>query len=99
MHRLSVPNSRGDGRVQGFKGIVIGLTRGLFVAGLVLAGAAPVFCQANIVGIEVNQALGLQFSGNLNFVAGKDTAIRVFLDASAQIDSSPDQTSLDIVRD
>src|SRR5437879_7676861 len=53
--------------------------------------------QKSIIEIEVNQALGRQLNGNLYFVEGKDTAIRVRLDTAAQID--PNLTSLAIRRD
>ena len=74
----------------------MGLIRGLSIAALVFSSAIPAFCQA-ITTIEANQALGRQLNGALNFVAGKDTAIRVYLDSAVQINT--DQTSLAIQRD
>lgn len=65
----------------------------------VLALAVPAFCQPKITGIEVNQAIGVQLSGNLNFVAGKDTAVRVFLESPALIDTAVSQTYLNVFRD
>ena len=47
--------------------------------------------------IEVNQAIGRQFQGALNFVAGKQTVVRALLDEAAAID--PATTSLLIERD
>ena len=70
------------------------LTRQFCIAVLVLSGAMPGFSQANITEIEINQALGRQLNGNLNFVAGKDTVIRVYLDSAVAI--APDKTSLAI---
>jgi uncharacterized protein (TIGR03437 family) len=46
--------------------------------------------------IEVNQAIGRQLNGAADYVAGKDTAIRVFLAATATID--PENTRLVIER-
>ncbi len=40
---------------------------------------SPVWGQSQITRIEVNQALGNQYQGHTNFVAGKNTAIRAFL--------------------
>src|SRR5690348_9410481 len=64
-----------------------------------LAVAIPAWSQPKITGIEVNQSIGLQLNGNLNFVAGKDTAVRVLLDAPAAIDTTPTQTFLNVFRD
>ncbi len=64
----------------------------LFFGSLTLLAQAP-----SITEVEVNQALGKQFNGALDFVAGKDTAIRAFLAAPATID--PANTKLVIQRD
>jgi len=64
-----------------------------------LALAVPAWSQPKITGIEVNQSIGLQLNGNLNFVAGKDTTVRVFLDAPATIDTTATQTFLNVFRD
>ena len=69
------------------------------LAPLALALALPAWCQPKITAIEVNQSIGLQLNGNLNFVAGKDTAVRVFLDGLATIDTTPAQTFLNVFRD
>ena len=41
--------------------------------------APAVFGDAEITGIEINQALGNQYKKHQNFVAGKNTVIRVFM--------------------
>lgn len=50
-----------------------------------------------IVGIEVNQAIGVQKNGNLKFVAGKDTVITAFMASPITVDRA--QTSATITRD
>lgn len=65
---------------------------GLFLASLSLLAQTPAITE-----VEVNQVLGKQFNGALDFVAGKDTAIRAFLAAPAAID--PARTKLLIQRD
>lgn len=72
--------------------------RGLSLFTLALSITAPAIAQsAQITEIEINQALGRQLNGALNFVAGKDTVVRVYLDTAVAI--QPDQTSLAIQRD
>jgi len=51
---------------------------------------------AQIQEIEVNQAIGKQFKGAMNFVAGKQTVVRAFLAEPAVVD--PAQTSLLVER-
>jgi hypothetical protein len=55
------------------------------------------FGQAAIQEIEVNQALGKQLNGALNFVAGKNTAIRVYLSEETAV--VPDKTKLVVEKD
>jgi len=67
----------------------------LFVSIVLLQNFA--FSQsAAITEIEVNQALGKQFKGALDFVAGKDTVVRAFLDSEVEVD--PSQTKLSVLR-
>lgn len=49
--------------------------------------------------IEVNQALGVQKDNHHNFVAGKDTVIRVFLSEKVEIDDHYEKTWADMYRD
>lgn len=49
-----------------------------------------------ILEVEVNQAIGKQLNGALDFVAGKDTAIRAFLASEATVD--PATTKLVVER-
>jgi len=65
---------------------------------LCLAFSVPIASAqtAAISEIEVNQAIGKQFKGALEFVAGKDTVVRAFLDAEITVD--PATTKLVVLR-
>ena len=70
-------------------------TKFLFVSIVLLQNFA--FSQSAVITeIEVNQALGKQFKGALDFVAGKDTVVRAFLDSEVVVD--PSQTKLSVLR-
>lgn len=62
-----------------------------------LSAVSSALAQPQITQIEVNQSLGAQLNGTLNFVSGKDTVVRVYLDSAVAID--PTQTSLKINKD
>ena len=64
-----------------------------------LAGNALVHAQTQIMSVEVNQALGVQKDNNQNYVAGKNTAVRVFLSAPAAIDPDETKTYVNVLRD
>ncbi|HXG57994.1 MAG TPA: hypothetical protein VNL91_03135, partial [Thermoanaerobaculia bacterium] len=64
---------------------------------LSVLAAAPLFAQAPIDRIEINQAIGVQKGGARKFVAGKDTVVRAFLAAPVTVD--PNQTSATVIRD
>jgi hypothetical protein len=55
------------------------------------------FLSPSITGIEINQALGQQLNGARKFVAGKDTAIRVFL--SLPVSTNRDAQRVVVKRD
>src|SRR6185295_2974947 len=63
---------------------------------LLLFVSSPLLASVTIDKIEVNQAIGVQKDGHLNFVAGKDAVIRAFLSEAVTIDS---KTSATIRRD
>lgn len=53
----------------------------------VLGFIGPSFA-AEITRVEINQVIGLQKDNNLNYVAGKDTAILAFLSEDVSVDAS-----------
>jgi hypothetical protein len=63
----------------------------LFVAASAMLAQSPA-----ILEVEVNQAIGKQLNGALDFVAGKDTAIRAFLASEATV--NPATTKLVVER-
>src|ERR1039457_6214125 len=68
-----------------FKHPLVGLTLCVQMAlSLGLASAQT----ATIDSIEINQAIGKQLNGALNFVAGKSTAVRAFLTSDVTVDPS-----------
>ena len=62
-------------------GVWLVLVSFVFLLSLGLA-PAEVWGQLDIKKIEVNQAIGNQYKGHLNFVAGKSTVVRAFLSES-----------------
>ena len=63
---------------------------------LLIAGSVPAQSTLQITGIEVNQVLGIQKDGNQNFVAGKHTIVRAFLNGAVTVD--PNQTMVKVSR-
>ncbi|MCX5810029.1 MAG: hypothetical protein NTX36_11785 [Proteobacteria bacterium] len=64
-----------------------------------LAGNALVHAQAQITSVEINQALGVQKDNSQNYVAGKNTVVRVFLSEAATIDPDKNKTYVNVLRD
>lgn len=62
-----------------------------------LSGAGSVFAEMQIDSIQINQAIGVQKSSNLKFVAGKSTVVRAMLNESVMVDAG--QTSAVIKKD
>lgn len=58
---------------------------GIFVSA---SGPGPAFAEMQLDSIQINQAIGVQKSNNLKFVAGKSTAVRAFLSESATVDET-----------
>ena len=69
---------------------------GLLILSTLVLPSLVVAQSASIAEIEVNQALGKQFQGAMDFVAGKDTVVRAFLDSEIVID--PATTKLSVLR-
>lgn len=61
------------------------LLMGMFLS---LLNAAPAFAEMDISSIQINQAIGLQKSNNLKFVAGKSTAVRALLNEGITVDAA-----------
>ncbi len=69
----------------------------LFLFSILFLPSVALAQTAAISEIEVNQALGKQFNGALDFVAGKDTVVRAFLDGEVTV--NPSQTKLTVQRE
>ncbi len=83
------PSISADGRFVAFSSYASNLVSGddnntwdVFVHDRGVLPDLPV----NITDMEINQALGVQKDGEQNYVAGKSTVIRVFLDAKVNVD-------------
>ncbi|MBI5641740.1 MAG: hypothetical protein HZA17_15095, partial [Nitrospirae bacterium] len=55
---------------------------------LVLSSSRQAWADPQITGIQINQALGVQKDNHLNFVAGKSTAVRAFLNESVTVNDT-----------
>jgi hypothetical protein len=62
-------------------------------------GNAPVHAELKFKGFQVNQVLGIQKNNKQNYVAGKNTALRVFLTEAAYIDPDENKTFINVLRD